>query len=75
LAEEVFHMPVRLGYPQGVCGLTEEVNSPSFATTVGLLLYAKEHFGDVLAEEPEKTTSMGVMDIFDRMRNWFKSSF
>ncbi len=75
LAEEVFHMPVRLGYPQGVSGLTDEVNSPSFATTVGLLMYAKEHFGGVLAEEPEKTTSMGVMDIFDRMRNWFKSSF
>ena len=75
LAEEVFHMPVRLGYPHSVSGLTEEVNSPSFATTVGLLMYAKEHSGDVVPEKPEKTPSLDVKHIFDRMRNWFKSSF
>ncbi len=75
LAEEVFHMPVRLGYPQGVSGLTEEVNSPSFATTVGLLIYAKEHFRGVVHEAPEKNSSLDVKSIFDRMRNWFKSSF
>ncbi|MCF6298455.1 MAG: cell division protein FtsA, partial [Thiomicrorhabdus sp.] len=75
LAEEVFHMPVRLGYPQGVVGLTEEVNSPSFATTVGLLMYAKEHFSGVVHEAPKKTSSLDVITIFDRMRNWFKSSF
>ncbi len=75
LAEEVFHMPVRLGYPQGVSGLTDEVNSPSFATTVGLLMYAKEHFSGVVNEAPEKTSSLDVIGIFDRMRNWFKSSF
>jgi cell division protein FtsA len=75
LAEEVFHMPVRLGYPQGMVGLTEEVNSPSFATTVGLLMYAKEHFSGVVHEAPEKTSSLDVITIFDRMRSWFKSSF
>jgi len=75
LAEEVFHMPVRLGYPQGVVGLTEEVNSPSFATTVGLLMYAKEHFSGVVHEAPTKTSSLDVITIFDRMRNWFRSSF
>ncbi len=75
LAEEVFHMPVRLGYPQGVSGLTEEVNNPSFATTVGLLMYAKEHLGDAVLVVPEKQRSIGVKEMFERMRNWFKSSF
>lgn len=75
LAEEVFHMPVRLGYPQGVAGLIEEVNSPSYATTVGLLMYAKEHVGDSAFEEPSSKSGIAAEDVFNRMKNWFKKSF
>lgn len=75
LAEEVFHMPVRLGYPQGVTGLTDEVGSPSYATTVGLLMYAKEHIGKAAFEEKGARGSAGAEDIFNRMKNWFKKSF
>jgi cell division protein FtsA len=39
LAEEVFHMPVRLGVPQYVNGLSEVVRNPIYATGVGLLIY------------------------------------
>ena len=39
LAEEVFHMPVRLGLPQYVNGLSEVVRNPIYATGVGLLIY------------------------------------
>ena len=39
LAEEVFHMPVRLGLPQHVRGLGDVVKNPIHATGVGLLLY------------------------------------
>ena len=39
LAEEVFHMPVRLGVPQYVTGLVDVVRNPIFATGVGLLLF------------------------------------
>ncbi|MCZ6517265.1 MAG: cell division protein FtsA, partial [Gammaproteobacteria bacterium] len=41
LAEEVFHMPVRLGLPQYVRGLGEVVRNPIHATGVGILLYAR----------------------------------
>ncbi|WP_373019080.1 cell division protein FtsA [Thiomicrorhabdus sp.] len=75
LAEEVFHMPVRLGYPQGVTGLTDEVNSPSYATTVGLLMYAKEHVGDLAFEDTSSKSRIGTEDVFNRMKNWFKKSF
>nr|MCH9783189.1 cell division protein FtsA [Gammaproteobacteria bacterium] len=37
LAEEIFHMPVRLGTPQGVAGLTDVVRNPIYSTSVGLL--------------------------------------
>ncbi len=39
LAEEVFHLPVRLGVPQHVKGLADVVRNPIYATGVGLLLY------------------------------------
>ena len=42
LAEEVFHMPVRLGVPQYVSGLVDVVRNPIYSTGVGLLLYARE---------------------------------
>jgi cell division protein FtsA len=41
LAEEVFHMPVRLGVPQHVRGLGDVVRNPIHSTGVGLLLYAR----------------------------------
>jgi cell division protein FtsA len=42
LAEEIFHMPVRLGSPQNISGLKDIVNNPIYATGVGLLLYGKQ---------------------------------
>lgn len=39
LAEEVFHLPVRLASPQGISGLSDVVNNPIHATGVGLLQY------------------------------------
>jgi cell division protein FtsA len=45
LAEQVFNVPVRVGFPKGVGGLTDVVKSSMFATAVGLLLYGAEKAG------------------------------
>ena len=42
LAEQVFDLPVRIGYPEYVGGLYDMVNNPKYATAVGLLLYGAE---------------------------------
>jgi len=42
LAEEIFHVPVRLGCP-AVRGLADAVQNPIYSTAVGLLLYAREN--------------------------------
>jgi cell division protein FtsA len=42
LAEEVFHMPARLGLPQDVTGLQKVVCNPIYSTAVGLLLFGNE---------------------------------
>lgn len=75
LAEEVFHMPVRLGYPQDVKGLTEEINNPSYATTYGLLVHAKEHVDGSAFEQPAQKPHMAAGDVFTKMKNWFSKSF
>jgi cell division protein FtsA len=43
IAEQIFDLPIRRGLPVSVGGLADHVNSPTFATGVGLLLYAHRH--------------------------------
>ena len=43
IAEQIFDLPIRRGCPVGVGGLADHVNSPSFATAVGLSLYAQRN--------------------------------
>lgn len=68
LAEEVFHMPVRLGLPQGISGLVDVVKNPIHATGVGLLLYGQQQNVHTKSFD-EKTLTLG--GLFSRMKNWF----
>ena len=73
LAEEVFHMPVRLGVPQYIGGLRGVVQNPVFATGVGLVLYgAKYREGKTF----ERTTpARGVKGVWGKMKGWFEGNF
>jgi len=72
LAEEVFHMPVRVGVPKYVGGLSEVVKTPRFSTGVGLLLYGKDQ---IQAPAGIKAASVGVGGVFTRMKAWFAGNF
>ena len=39
LAEQAFHLPVRLAEPKGLADLPEQVAQPEYATVVGLVIY------------------------------------
>src|SRR6185369_10254863 len=43
IAEQIFDLPIRRGSPAGAGGLADHVNSPAFATAVGLVLYGHRH--------------------------------
>lgn len=43
LADQMFDLPARVGYPVRLYGLTEEVYHPQFSTAVGMLLYAYKY--------------------------------
>ncbi len=71
LAEEVFHMPVRLGIPQLVTGMAEVINNPIHATGVGLLLFGLEN-GTSRERNP---VGGGFREMWGRMRSWFQKSY
>lgn len=72
LAESILHMPVRVGSPRGVKGLVELVNSPAYATAVGLCLYEAKH--PMYAKPRSKGTS-GFKKFFENIISWFKEVF
>ncbi|WP_420595808.1 cell division protein FtsA [Deinococcus sp.] len=51
LARERFRLPVRIGKPRGVSGLTDIVSGPLHATSVGLVLYGATHENEGLSME------------------------
>ena len=80
LAEEIFHVPVRLGLPQPqqVRGLAEVLQNPIYSTAVGLLLYARDNAnGGSGGRSSGRAGSgpSGVGGVFERMQSWFKGNF
>ncbi len=72
LAEEIFHMPVRLGMPQYVSGLVDVVRNPIHSTGVGLLLFGHRNRAARLRDAPG---SAGFKGVWSRMRSWFQGNF
>jgi cell division protein FtsA len=60
LAQQVFGMPVHLGSPSAMTGWSDRVNSPKFATAIGLLHYARrlQNDGYAFAELPGSNGSL-----------------
>ena len=72
LAEEIFHMPVRLGYPQYVSGLVDVVRNPIHATGVGLLLFGNRQQSGLSGYQLDEKNEAGLLS---RMKSWFQGNF
>ena len=72
LAEEIFHMPVRLGVPHTVTGLVDVVRNPIYATGVGLLMFGHRSTD---GRHSESVAGGGFKGIWERMRSWFQGNF
>jgi cell division protein FtsA len=72
LAEQIFNLPVRRGTPVGIGGLVDLVNSPMYATGVGLVLYGSRN-------KEQARFKVGEGNIFTkvthRMREWIGEFF
>ena len=71
LAEEIFHMPVRVGSPQHAHGLNDIIRNPIYATSVGLLIYGAR---DESAPAPTRTPRIST-DFLAGIKDWFSKHF
>jgi cell division protein FtsA len=71
LAEQIFNLPTRVGYPLNIGGLKDVVDSPKYATAVGLLRYGVEKE----SKGQRKFSPSGDSGTFDKilkkMKKWF----
>ncbi|MCA1770058.1 MAG: cell division protein FtsA [Halomonas sp.] len=89
LAEEIFHMPVRIACPQNVRGLADVVRNPIYSTGVGLLHYAlqenrqghgRQAQGRVIPtqarrEDADRRGLKENMPALARLKGWLKGNF
>src|SRR5512134_1785308 len=72
LGEEIFHMPVRVGYPNYSGALAETVRHPRYSTAVGLLLAgAAQH----RSREMARLSAGSFRQVLERMKTWFTGNF
>ncbi|MBL1292417.1 MAG: cell division protein FtsA [Thiotrichales bacterium] len=71
LAEEIFHMPVRLGSPQYNGSLVDVVRNPIYATGVGLLLFG----GKERSEGRADIYKSGSGALWSRVKSWFQGGY
>ncbi|MFQ5593257.1 MAG: cell division protein FtsA [Anaerolineae bacterium] len=73
LARNTLDVPVRIGTPQGVTGLSDAVDGPAYATGAGLLLWGLRHGEDVMihrnGHRPSANNALG------RFIGWVRSAF
>jgi cell division protein FtsA len=68
-AAEVFHAPVRIGTSTGIYGLTDQISTPAYATSVGLLKWG-------LDQEFEPSSGRGglpLSNIGSAVTNWLRN--
>ncbi|HAV93020.1 TPA: cell division protein FtsA [candidate division WOR-3 bacterium] len=71
--ERKTNLPVKIGTPQRLSGITDNLNNPSFAVSVGMLLYATEMFRQTGGSLSKKNLSFDGS--INRFMNFFKDMF
>jgi cell division ATPase FtsA len=76
MAEYHFDLPVRLGVPLQMGGLTDGLKSGRFATVVGLLIYGLEQKRFVQAQrEQVDRTNPAITLLSNKVKELFKDLF
>lgn len=75
LSEMVLRLPVRAGVPRGIHGLADSLNGPAYATSVGLLHWAKAEVGQN-GHTPKRELRLPAIELhgaFESARKWLKT--
>jgi len=71
-------LPIRIGYPKGLAGLVDEIKSPAYATSWGLINYGVKNFKGIKSDSSLKAVGkvigkIPVKGIFDKGVKLIKS--
>lgn len=70
LAREVLALPIQIGFPQGIQGMVDQIDDPSYATAIGLILWGLHN------ESPQSSKNSGLSidfsSLFDSIKTFFK---
>jgi len=72
LAEEIFHLPVRLGMPKYLGGLSEVVKNPIYSTGVGLVQFGH---GNQSGPKAKAKTESRAGAMWQKIKHWFQGNF
>ncbi|MDP2671559.1 MAG: cell division protein FtsA [bacterium] len=73
VGKEVLRMPVRIAQPTGVTGLVDEISTPAYAATVGLLLYGERLGASSSGVSVPLMRGASILDGAKKLLNWAKS--
>ena len=73
LAEEIFHMPVRIGAPQYARGMNDIIRNPIYATAVGLLVSGAKELQEGAQLAVNRQSKAG--NVLGGLRDWFGRNF
>ncbi len=74
LAEEILQVPIRVGTPRNIVGMVDIINSPKFATGVGLVCFGAK--GMASGRPPKFTNEHNIFNrTLERMKEWFSDYF
>jgi cell division protein FtsA len=69
LGREVLKMPVRVGSPLGINGISDQLNDPAYATAVGLLLWGMKPKSNIRAKQ--NLFGDSLVNLMSRIRGLF----
>lgn len=75
LAKQTLRLPVQIGYPKPLGGILDQVDTPPFATAVGLLLLAHANHArqnNFSSNRLRGIVPQGIHDMMGKARHWLK---
>jgi cell division protein FtsA len=73
LAKQRLRLPSQVGFPVNFEGVIEQIDDPSFATVLGLILCAEEQGGQLQGRQSDMFDFSSLAPVVNKFKNWFKS--
>jgi cell division protein FtsA len=72
LASKVMGIPVKIAKPEGLIGMVDQLNSPAYSTSVGLLRWAMLMSELDTAYHPSRHMNFGGVDTFEKVKSFMR---